>query len=60
MVFTHTIVAHFPSHTEAETVVRELQQQGFDMQKLSIVGKNYQTSEHVQGFLSTIDWQKAM
>jgi hypothetical protein len=26
MAFTHTIVAHFPSHTEAETVVRELQQ----------------------------------
>ncbi len=37
MTSTHTIVAHFPSHTEAETVVRELQRQGFDMQKLSIV-----------------------
>lgn len=37
MAFTHTIIAHFPSHTEAETVVRELQRQGFDMQKLSKV-----------------------
>ena len=36
MAFTHTIVAHFPSHTEAETVVRGLQRQGFDMQKLSL------------------------
>ena len=59
MTFTHTIVAHFPSHSEAETVVRELQQQGFDMQKLSIVGKDYQTAEHVQGFLSWKDTAKA-
>ena len=33
MTYSHTIVAHFPSHTEAETAVRELQRQGFDMQK---------------------------
>lgn len=59
MAFTHTIVAHFPSHTEAETVVRELQQQGFDMQKLSIVGKDYQTNEQVRGFLSWQDTSKA-
>jgi uncharacterized membrane protein len=58
MEFTHTIVAHFPSHTEAETVVRELQQQGFDMQKLSIIGKDYQTNEHVRGFLSWKDTAK--
>ena len=59
MTLTHTIVAHFPSHTEAETVVRDLQQQGFDMQKLSIVGKDYQTNEHVRGFLSWKDTSKA-
>ena len=59
MTYSHTIVAHFPSHTEAETVVRELQQQGFDMQKLSIVGKDYQTNEHVRGFLSWKDTSKA-
>jgi predicted nucleic acid-binding Zn ribbon protein len=39
---THTIVAHFPSHVEAEMVVLELQKEGFDMQKLSIIGKDYQ------------------
>jgi uncharacterized membrane protein len=49
MALTHTIVAHFPSHTEAETVVRELQQQGFEIQKLSIIGKDYQTNEYVRG-----------
>ena len=59
MTYSHTIVAHFPSHTEAETAVRELQRQGFDMQKLSIVGKDYQTAEHVQGFLSWKDTAKA-
>jgi uncharacterized membrane protein len=59
MTFTNTIVAHFPSHTEAETVVRELERQGFNMQKLSIVGKDYQTSEHVRGFLSWKDTSKA-
>jgi uncharacterized membrane protein len=58
MTFTHTIVAHFPSHTEAEIVVRELQHQGFDMEKLSIIGKDYQTAEHVRGFLSWKDTAK--
>jgi hypothetical protein len=52
---THTIVAHFPSHVEAERVVLELQKEGFDMQKLSIIGKDYQTTEHVRGFLT---WER--
>jgi uncharacterized membrane protein len=55
---THTIVGHFPSHTEAERAVLELQQAGFDMQKLSIVGKDYQTNEHVRGFLTWQDTAK--
>ncbi|WP_256388848.1 hypothetical protein [Calothrix sp. 336/3] len=33
MTYTHTVVAHFPSHAEAERVVLELQKSGFDMQK---------------------------
>ena len=45
MAYTHTIVASFPSHAEAERVVLELQKEGFDMQKLSIIGKDYQTTE---------------
>jgi uncharacterized membrane protein len=55
---THTIVGHFPSHTEAERAVLELQKAGFDMQKLSIVGKDYQTNEHVRGFLTWQDTAK--
>jgi hypothetical protein len=31
--------------------VLELQKAGFDMQKISIIGKDYQTTEHVRGFL---------
>jgi uncharacterized membrane protein len=54
MIQIHTIIGHFPSHTEAERAVLELQREGFDMQKLSIIGKDYQTTEHVRGFLT---WQ---
>lgn len=59
MEFTHSIIGHFPSHTEAEKVVLELQKQGFDIQKLSIIGKDYQTSEQVRGFLTWKDTAKA-
>lgn len=59
MTYTHTIVAHFPSHTEAEKAVLELQKERFDMQKLSIIGKDYQTSEQVRGFLTWKDTAKA-
>lgn len=38
------------THTEAENAVKELQRSGFDMKKLSIVGKDYQTEEQVVGF----------
>jgi len=55
MAYTHTIVGLFPSHAEAERVVLELQKEGFDMQKLSIIGKDYQTTEHVRGFLTWKD-----
>jgi uncharacterized membrane protein len=58
MTFTYTVVAHFPFHIGAETVVRELQEEGFDMRKLSIIGKDYQTNEHVRGFLSWKDTAK--
>ena len=47
MSHTHTIVADFPSHAEAERVVLELQKEGFDMQKLSIIGKDYHTVDEL-------------
>ena len=59
MTHTHTVIDSFPSHAEAEKVVLELQKEGFDMQKLSIIGKDYQTTEHVRGFLTWKDTAKA-
>lgn len=55
MTYPHSVIAHFPSHVEAEHVVLELQKQGFDIQKLSIIGKDYETAEHVRGFLTWKD-----
>lgn len=59
MNYTHTIVAHFPTHEEAERVVISLESEGFDMEKLSIIGKDYRTTEHVRGFLSWKDTAKS-
>ena len=43
------------THTEAENAVKELQRSGFDMKKLSIVGKDYHTEEHVVGYYNAGD-----
>ena len=52
-------VAVYDNHREAEQAVRELERSGFDMQKLSIVGKDYQTEEEVVGYYTTGDRMKA-
>ena len=52
---TNSVVAVFDSHDKAESAVRELQADGFDMQKLSIVGKDYHTEEHVVGYYNAGD-----
>jgi uncharacterized membrane protein len=49
----NSIVALYESHHQAEDAVRELQKSGFDMKKLSIVGKDYHTDEHVVGYYNT-------
>ncbi|MFB8795022.1 MAG: general stress protein [Microcoleus sp.] len=59
MAYTHRIVGHFPSHAEAERVVLELPKEGFDLQKLSIIGQDYHTTENVRGFLTWKDTAKA-
>jgi hypothetical protein len=46
------------THVEAENAVRELQRSGFDMKKLSIVGKSYHTEEHVVGYYNAGDRMK--
>ena len=52
---TNSVVAVFESHNQAEEAIRELQKDGFDMKKLSIVGKDYHTEEHVVGYYTTGD-----
>ena len=51
-------VAIFNTHGEAENAVKELQKSGFDMKKLSIVGKDNHTEEQVVGFYHTGDRMK--
>src|SRR5208337_2405124 len=52
------VVAICKSHTEAEAAVKELQRASFDMKKLSIVGRDEHTDEHVVGYYNTEDRMK--
>ncbi len=54
----NSVVAIYKTHSEAEEAVKELQKSGFDMKKLSIVGKDYQTDEHVVGYYNAGDRMK--
>jgi hypothetical protein len=51
-------VAVYSSHTAAEAAIKELQQSGFDMKKLSIVGRDSHTDEHVVGYYNVGDRMK--
>ncbi|HTQ06010.1 MAG TPA: general stress protein [Polyangiaceae bacterium] len=48
-------VAVFDRHQDAEAAIRALQKAGFDMKKLSIVGRDYHTEEHAVGFYNSGD-----
>jgi uncharacterized membrane protein len=58
MIQTNSVVAVYPSHSEAEEAVKELQKSGFDMKKLSIVGQDVHTEEHVVGYYNAGDRMK--
>ena len=51
----NAVVAVFSSHEDAENAVRELQRSGVDMHKLSIIGRDTHTDEHVVGYYNTGD-----
>jgi uncharacterized membrane protein len=51
----NSVVAIFNTHTEAEGAVKELEKSGFDMKKLSVVGKDYHSEQHVVGYYNTGD-----
>jgi uncharacterized membrane protein len=54
----NAVVAIYDSHSQAEEALKELQRSGFDMKKLSIVGKDYHTEEHVVGYYNAGDRMK--
>ena len=54
----NAVVGIFNSHTEAEKSIKELQKAGFDMKKLSIVGRDYHPEEHVVGYYNVGDRMK--
>lgn len=55
MAQNESVVAVFTSHTQAEEAIKEIQKSGFDMTKLSIVGKDYHTEEQVVGYYNRGD-----
>jgi uncharacterized membrane protein len=55
----NSVVAIYPSHVAAEAAVKELQKSGFDLKKLSIVGRDYHTDEHVVGYYNVGKRMKA-
>lgn len=48
-------VGVFNSHLNAENAVKALEKFGFDMKKLSLIGKDYHTEENVVGYYNTGD-----
>ena len=49
------VVATYDSHAQAEGAIKSLQQSGFDMKRLSIIGKDVHTEEHALGFYTSGD-----
>jgi uncharacterized membrane protein len=62
MNITNSVITVFKNHTGAEEAIKELQKSGFDMRKLSIVGKDYHTEEQVVGYYNlgdrALNWGK--
>lgn len=48
-----SVLAIYDSHGAAEAAVKELQEAGLDMKRLSIVGKGCGTDEHTLGFYTS-------
>ena len=55
MDIVNSVIAVFPTHPTAEDAVRKLADSGFDVKRLSVVGKGYHTDEKVTGFYNTGD-----
>jgi hypothetical protein len=54
----NSVVAVFSQHSAAENAIKELKGGGFNIKKLAVVGRDYQTEEDVVGFYNTGDRMK--
>ena len=54
----NSVVAIFNQNSTAENAIKELKDGGFDIKKLAIVGRDYQTESEVVGFYNTGDRMK--
>src|SRR5216684_3976723 len=54
----NAVIGIYTTHTEAEAAIKELQKAEFNLRKLSIVGKDYHTEEHVVGYYNRGDRMK--
>ena len=51
----NSVVAVYATHPQSDEALRAFQSTGFDMKKLSIVGKDYHTEGHGIGFYNAGD-----
>src|ERR1700722_12007349 len=58
MTDTNAVIAVYDNHSAAEDAVKELQKSGFDIKKLSVVGRDYHTDEQVVGYYNPGDRMK--
>jgi hypothetical protein len=55
----NVLVAVYDTHAEADHAVKELQRAGFEMVKLSIVGKEYHSEQNIIGCYNASDRMKS-
>jgi hypothetical protein len=55
---TDIAVVVYDTHAQAESSIKTLQPAGFDMKKISIIGKDYHTEENVIGYFNVGDRAK--
>ena len=58
MAENNAVVRVYDPHPETEATIKELQRSGFDINKLSIVGKDYHIAGHVIGYYNAGDRMK--
>jgi hypothetical protein len=58
MTGNDVLIATFSDHSGADSAVRKLIENGFDMKNFSVIGKGYHTEEKIVGFYNTGDRMK--